>query len=87
MTKVTAPLRSALHHAGRADIGVLVKFQGIGEGSVEATPEYADGLQASHGAHHHAAIDDRQILALEQHDAEIAGDIGVLEIGFVGGTR
>jgi hypothetical protein len=26
---------------------------------------------------------DRQVLAFEQHEAEIAGDIGVLEIGFV----
>ncbi len=35
------------------------------------------------GVNHDAAVDHRQIFAFEQHEAEIAGDIGVFIVGFV----
>ena len=41
------------------------------------------GLRPVDGAHHHLAVGDGEILAFEQHEAEIAGDVGVLEIGLV----
>ena len=45
------------------------------------------GFKPGDGAHHDAAVDDGQVLAFEQHEAEIAGDIGVFEIGLVGEAR
>ena len=41
------------------------------------------GREAGDGAHHHLAVLDRQILAFQQREAEVAGDIGVFEIGVV----
>ena len=76
-----------LDHAGRADVGGLVELEGIGIGGVQAAPEHAERLQAGDRAHHQLPVDHRQILALQKHEAEVAGDIGVLEIGFVGRTR
>ena len=68
---------------GRADAAVVAQLQRIGEGGVQAAPEHADRLEAGDGAHHHLAVLDDEVLAFEQHEAEIAGDIGVLEIGLV----
>lgn len=75
-----------LHHAGRADMGLLVEFQRIGIGSIETPPEHTDRFQPRHGSDHDAAVDDGQILTFQQHEAEITGYIGVFEIGFVGGS-
>ncbi|MNK66157.1 hypothetical protein D3C87_854710 [compost metagenome] len=75
-----------LHHARRADMGLLVEFQRIGIGSVQTPPENADGFEPRHGSDHDAAVDDGEVLALQQHEAEITGDIGVFEIGLVGGA-
>ena len=72
-----------LDHARRADLRLRVELERIGEGGIQAAPQHADRLQAGDGAHHHLPSDDGEVLALEQHEAEIAGDIGVLEIGLV----
>lgn len=65
----------------------LIELERIGKGRVETTPEHADGLEAGDGAHHHPAADHGQILAFKQHEAQIAGDIGMFEIGLVGDPR
>ncbi|MGZ2485328.1 hypothetical protein ACVITL_003851 [Rhizobium pisi] len=72
--------------AWRADMRILVQLQRIGEGRIETAPEHADRLEASDRAHHDAALDDGEILALKQHEAEITGDVSVLVVGLVGGT-
>ena len=74
-------------NAGGADMRALVQFQRIGKGGIETAPEHADGFQTSDGADHDAAIDHRQVFTFQQHEAEIAGDIGVFEIGLVGDAR
>ena len=76
-----------LDQARRADMGLLVELQRIGIGRIEAAPEHADRPQARNGAHHQLVVDDCDILAFEQHEAEIAGDIGVFVIGFVSRSR
>ena len=53
-----------LHHAGRTDVGLLVQFQRIGIGGIEAPPKHADRFQSGHGPYHHAAVDHGQILTL-----------------------
>lgn len=77
----------SLDHARRADMGMLVELQWIGIGGIEAAPEDTDRPQPRDGAHHQLIVDDRDILALQQHEAEIAGDIGVLVIGLIGRPR
>ncbi len=72
-----------LDHAGGADAAVVAQFERIGERGIEAAPQHADRLEAGDGAHHDLAVLDGEVFAFEQHEAEIAGDIGVLEIGFV----
>ena len=83
LTRVTLPCRSAPTRPGRAEARAGVELERIGEGGVEAAPEHADRPEAGDGAHHHPAVLDGEVLALEQHEAEIAGDVGVLEIGVV----
>ena len=70
-------------HAGRAEARGGVEFERVGEGRVEAAPEHVDRREPRDRADHDAAVLDREVLAFEQHEAEIAGDPGVLVIGVV----
>ena len=83
MTSVTLPCRAALTSPGVPRCELLVEFQRIGEIRIEPAPEHIDRHQAGDGPHHHLAALDREVLAFQQPEAEIARDIGVLEIGFV----
>ena len=83
LTSDTEPWRSASARPGVPICECGLQFERIGEGGVHAPPQHADRLQAGDGAHHQPAVGDGQVLAFEQHDAEIAGDIGVLVIGLV----
>ena len=67
--------------AGGAEPRGGVELERVGEGGVEAAPEHGDGAQAGDGADHDPAVLDRQVLAFEQGEAEVAGDVGVLEVG------
>jgi hypothetical protein len=60
-----------------------VKFERVRPDRIKPAPQNADRLMARDGAHHQSAVSNRQVLALEKHEAEIAGDIGMLEIGIV----
>jgi len=60
-----------------------VELERIGEGGVQPPPEHADRSEAGDGADHDPAVLDGQVLAFEQHEAEVAGDVGVLEVGVV----
>ena len=70
-------------HPGRADVAIGAQLERIGEVGIETPPEHAHRLQPGNGANHDLALIDRQVFAFEQHEAEIARDIGVLEIGLV----
>ena len=83
LTSDSRAMTHRLGEAGRADMRFAGEFERIGKGGIQAAPQHADRLQSGDGAHHQPAVGDRQVLALQKHDAEIAGDIGVLVIGFV----
>ena len=87
LTRVTQPWRSAPTRPGVPSRELRVELERVGEGGVEAAPEHADRPEAGDGAHHDPAVLDGQVLALEQHEAEVAGDVGVLEIGVVERAR
>ena len=72
-----------LRQARRADARGRIELQRIGKGGIESPPQNADRLQPGDGANHQPAIGNSQVLAFEQHDAEIAGDVGVLVVGLV----
>lgn len=36
----------------------------------QTPPQHADGLEACDGAHHDAVVDDRQVFAFQEHEAE-----------------
>ncbi|MCY1239586.1 hypothetical protein D9M72_523870 [compost metagenome] len=73
-----------LDDAGCADMRGLVELEGICKGGIKAAPEHAHRLEACDGSHHHPAAQDRQVFTFKQHEAQVAGDIGVFEIGLVG---
>ena len=83
LTRVTEPWRSGADEAGGAEARGGVELERVGEGGVEAAPEHGDRAEAGDGADHDAAVLDGQVLAFEQHEAEVAGDPGVLEVGVV----
>ncbi len=80
-------LPNRLRQPRRADARTAVELQRIGKGRIEAAPYNADRLQPGDGANHQPAVGDREVLALEQHDAEIAGDVSVLIVRLVERSR
>ena len=60
-----------------------VELQRIGEIGVEPAQQHLGAAQAGDGADEDAVVAHGQILALDQQEAEIAREIGVLEIGLV----
>ena len=72
-----------LHETGHAEPRAGVQLQRIGEIGIETAQQHLGALQAGHGADEDAVVAHRQVLALDQQEAEIAREIGVLEIGFV----
>ena len=71
-------------HAQRA---VAAKFQRIAEIGVDAAEDGGDPFQPGQGLEEHLAIAHRQVVALHQGQAQIMGEIDMLEIGFVIGAR
>ena len=76
-------LRQARHAQG----AVAAKLQGIAEIGIDAAENGRDALQTGQGFQEHFAVAHRQIVALHQGEAEIMGQIDMLEIGFIVGTR
>ncbi len=83
LTITAAPLRSASARPGVPMREFGAEFQRVGKGGVHAPPEHVNRFQSGNGPHQQTPVGDRQIAALEQHEAEVARDVGVLEIGFV----
>ena len=61
--------------------------QRIDIAGVHPAPQHAHRDEASDRAHHHLTIFNSQVLALQQHEAKITRDIGVLEISVVEAAR
>ncbi len=82
-----AALADGLDEAGDAKPRMRVEFERIGEIAVDAPPDHVGALEAGDGAHMHLALAHGEIAALDQNEAEIAGEIGLFEIGFVKRAR
>ena len=72
-----------LHQTGHAQPRAGAQLQRIGEIGIETAQQHLGALQARHGADEDAVVADGQVFAFDQKKAEIAREIGVLEIGFV----
>ena len=59
-----------------------VEFQWIEEIGIDPAQQHIEPLQAGDGADMDAVAADGEIVALDQEEAEIARQRGVLEIGF-----
>ena len=68
---------------GDAEEGVAAQLQRIAEAVVEAAEDDVDRLQAFERLDEDAAIADRQVAAFDEREAEIAREVGVLEVGLV----
>ena len=55
----------------------------IAEAVVHAAQNHVHLLESFEGLEEYAAVAHRQIAALDQREAEIAREVGVLEVGFV----
>ena len=75
-----------LHQAGHAQGAVAAQFQGIAEIRIHPAEDDGDALQPGQGLEEHRAVAHRQIVALHQRQAQIMGQIDMLEIGFVVGA-
>ena len=74
------------HHFNQprhAQLGLLVQLQRIGKRRIDPSPQHAHRLQPRNRAHHHLSVFHCQVLALKQGKAEIARDVGMLEIRVV----
>ena len=69
-----------LDEAGHAEDGIRAQFQRVAPGIVHAADDHIHALQALEGFQEDAAVAHGQIVALDQLVAEIAREVGVLEI-------
>ena len=76
-----------LHQAGHAQPRPRAQFERVGEIGVEPAQQHFGALEAGHRADEDAVLADGEVLAFDQKKAEIAREIGVLEIGFVQRSR
>ncbi len=76
-----------LDQAGDAERRVAAQLQRIAEAVVHAAEHDVDRLQALDRLQEDGLVADGQVAAFDEHEAEIAGQIGVLEVGLVEGAR
>ena len=76
-----------LDQPGDAERRVAAQLQRIAEAVVHAAEHDVDRLQALDRLQEDGLVADGQVAALDEHEAEIAGQIGVLEVGLVEGAR
>ena len=72
-----------LHQTGDAEPRTGVEFERVGEIGVDAAQQHFGAAQSGYCTDEDAIVAHDQVLALDQQQAEIAREIGVLEIGFV----
>ena len=83
LTSETEPWRSASARPGVPICDCGLSSSGSAKAASRRRHSTLTGFRPDDGAHHQPAVRDGQVLAFEQHDAEIAGDVGVLEVGLV----
>ena len=75
-----------LQHAGHAQLRGGVQLKGVAPVRVHAPPDHIGALEARDGAHMQLALAHHEVFALDQQQAEIAGHIGLFEIGLAPGA-
>ncbi len=70
-----------LQKSGCAEPRGGIQFERIGEIGVDAAEQHFGSLQTGYGADKNAVIAHAEVFAFDQHEPEIAREIGVLEIG------
>ena len=94
----STPVPSALRHhdaAGAqraqqsrdAERRVAAQFQRIAEIVVEAPQDGMHAAQSAQRLEEHRVAAHREVAAFDQRHAELAGEVGVFEVGLVVGTR
>ena len=63
-----------------------VQLKGVAPVRVHAPPDHIGALEARDGAHMQLALAHHEVFALDQQQAEIAGHIGLFEIGLAPGA-
>ena len=81
------PFAERADQARHAGGGGFVQLQRVRAPGPEPAPEDAERPRAGHGADRRGAVLDGDVLALEQHEAQIARQIGMLEIARPAGAR
>ena len=76
-----------LQQAWHTQCGVGTQLQRVEPVVVDPLEQAVHGLQTLQGLQVELFIAHRQVIALHQTQAQIAGQVGVLKIGFVVGTR
>ncbi len=79
----TLPARTASTKPGHAEVRIGTQLDRVAEAIVHAPQNYVHLLQSFERLQVNAAVAHRQIAALNQREAEIAREIGMLEVGFV----
>ena len=82
-----AVLAQHVDQAGHAELRGGVQFERIERIGIDPAQQHVEPLQAGDGADMDAVAADGEIVALDQQEAEIARQRGVLEIGFAEGAR
>ena len=75
--------RAGVIQVGDADPRLAVEGERIEEAAVHPAPEAIDALQPLDGAHEQAAFRHDQVVAFDQHQAEIAGEMRLFGIALV----
>jgi hypothetical protein len=76
-----------LQQAGNAQRRVAAQFERVAEVVVEPAQDGVHAAQAVECLQVDAFATHRQVLPFDQREAEIAGEVGVFEVGFVVGAR
>jgi hypothetical protein len=83
LAMTTRPARTDVEQAGHAERRVAAQFERVAIAVVLAAQDDMHALQAAQGLQVDRVAAHRQVLPLDQRKAEVAGQVGVLEIGFV----
>ncbi len=83
LTSVTEPPRTAPTRPGVPMRESARSSSGSAKAASIRRQSTRTGRRPGDGAHHHPAVGDGQVVAFEQGEAEVAGDVGVLEVGVV----
>ena len=83
LATATLPARDRFHQPGDAEQRVAAQLERIAEVVVEPAEDDVDRLQAVERLEEHAAVAHGQVAALDEREAEIAREVGVLEVGLV----